>query len=152
MAKGIADAFYYPAQAAILPRIVEDRQLRHANAIIQTTTESSGFVGPMLAGALIAYFSGTNNVTPSLDSITAAARTGTSGVGLAFAVVAAVFLISFLLLVFLQMNPELTDSADKAQGSITEEEGGERSGPPLQRSSICAVDAAMFTLFSYRGN
>ena len=81
LAKGIADAFYYPAQAAILPRIVGDKQLRHANAIIQTTTESSGFVGPMLAGALIAYFSGTNNVIPPLEGVTVAAPAGASGCG-----------------------------------------------------------------------
>ena len=149
LAKGIADAFYYPAQAAILPRIVGDKQLRHANAIIQTTTESSGFFGPMLAGALIAYFSGTNNVTPSLDSITAAARTGTSGVGLAFAVVAAVFLISFLLLAFLRMNPEVIESADKSgRNHSAKEKGGESIWASIADGfRFVRSDAAMFTLF-----
>ncbi|MXX24234.1 MAG: MFS transporter [Caldilineaceae bacterium SB0668_bin_21] len=47
LAKGIADAFYYPAQAALLPRIVTEKQLRNANVIMQTTTESSGSVGTM---------------------------------------------------------------------------------------------------------
>ena len=149
LAKGIADAFYYPAQAAILPRIVGDKQLRHANAIIQTTTESSGFFGPMLAGALIAFFSGTNNVTLSLDSITAAARTGTSGVGLAFAVVAAVFLISFLLLAFLQMNPEVIESADKSgRNHSAKEKGGESIWASIADGfRFVRSDAAMFTLF-----
>ena len=45
--KGIADAFYYPAQAALLPRIVTRGQLRQSNAVVQTTVELSGFVGPM---------------------------------------------------------------------------------------------------------
>ena len=149
LAKGIADAFYYPAQAAILPRIVGDKQLRHANAIIQTTTESSGFFGPMLAGALIAYFSGTNNVTPSLDSITAAARTGTSGVGLAFAVVAAVFLISFLLLAFLRMNSEVIESADKSgRNHSAKAKGGESIWASIADGfRFVRSDAAMFTLF-----
>ena len=149
LAKGIADAFYYPAQAAILPRIVGDKQLRHANAIIQTTTETSGFFGPMLAGALIAYFSGTNNVTPSLDSITAAARTGTSGVGLAFAVVAAVFLISFLLLAFLRMNPEVIESADKSgRNHSAKAKGGESIWASIADGfRFVRSDAAMFTLF-----
>ena len=47
LAKGNADTFYYPAQAAPLLHIVPEKQLRHANVITQTTTESSGSVGPM---------------------------------------------------------------------------------------------------------
>ena len=105
LVKGIADAFYYPAQAAILPRIVTDKQLRHANAITQATTESSGFIGPMLAGALIASFSGANSVVPSLAVSAAAVQAGTSGVGVAFATVTATFLVSFLLLAFMRLNP-----------------------------------------------
>lgn len=139
LAKGIADAFYYPAQAAILPRIVGDRQLRQANAIIQTTTESSGFVGPMLAGALIAYFSGTNRLIPPLNGITAAAPAGASGVGLAFAVVAAVFFVSFLLLAFLRLNAVAAESAEKGGESIW---ASIADGFRFVRS-----DAAMFALF-----
>ena len=149
LAKGIADAFYYPAQAAILPRIVGEKQLRHANAIIQTTTESSGFVGPMLAGALIAYFSGTNNSVPPLDGVTAAAPAGASGVGLAFAVVAAVFFMSFLLLAFLRFNPESVESAEKSGGShSTNEKGGESIWASIADGfRFVRADAAMFALF-----
>ena len=149
LAKGIADAFYYPAQAAILPRIVGDKQLRHANAIIQTTTESSGFVGPMLAGALIAYFSGTNNAVPPLDGVTAAAPAGASGVGLAFAVVAAVFFISFLLIAFLRLNPESVESGEKSGRShSTNEKGGESIWASIADGfRFVRADAAMFALF-----
>ncbi len=149
LAKGIADAFYYPAQAAILPRIVGEKQLRHANAIIQTTTESSGFVGPMLAGALIAYFSGTNSAVPSLEGVTATAPAGASGVGLAFAVVAAVFFISFLLLAFLRLNPESVESADKSGRShATKEKIGESIWASIADGfRFVRSDAAMFALF-----
>lgn len=149
LAKGIADAFYYPAQAAILPRVVGEKQLRHANAIIQTTTESSGFIGPMLAGALIAYFSGTNNVIPSLGGNAAAAPAGAAGVGLAFAVVAAVFLISFLLLAFLRLNPELTESAGQSGKSpSTDEKGGESIWASIVDGfRFVRADASMFALF-----
>ena len=149
LGKGIADAFYYPAQAALLPRIVKDNQLRHANAITQTTTESSGFVGPMLAGALIASLSGTNNVIPSLDGVTAAARADTAGVGLAFAVVAAAFLISFLLLAFIRLNPEVQELAGKSGKSHSVEEKGSESiwASIADGFRFVRSDAAMLTLF-----
>ena len=54
--KGISDSFYYPAQLAIVPSIVPSERLRQSNAVIQTTAELGGLVGPMLAGGLIAFF------------------------------------------------------------------------------------------------
>ncbi len=48
--KGIADSFYYPAQLAMLPRIVPVELLRQSNAAVRTTTQLSGFIGPSLAG------------------------------------------------------------------------------------------------------
>ena len=149
LAKGIADAFYYPAQAALLPRIVTAEQLRHANVITQTTTESSGFVGPMLAGALIAAFSGTNNVLPSLQRVTAAARADTAGVGLAFAVVAGAFLISSLLLAFMQLSPEVQKPAGQNGKSRAAEgkDGGGIWASIGEGFRFVRSDAAMFTLF-----
>ena len=149
LAKGIADAFYYPAQAALLPRIVTEKQLRHANVITQTTTESSGFVGPMLAGALIAAFSGTNNMLPSLERVTAAARADTAGVGLAFAVVAGAFLISSLLLAFLQLSPEVQKSVgQRGSSSTAEEKDGDSIWASIAEGfRFVRSDAAMFTLF-----
>ncbi len=144
LAKGIADAFYYPAQAALLPRIVTEKQLRHANVITQTTTESSGFVGPMLAGALIAAFSGTNNVLPSLQRITAAAPADTAGVGFAFAVVAGAFLISSLLLAFLQLSPEVQNGKSRA---AEDKDGRSIWASIAEGFRFVRSDAAMFTLF-----
>ena len=149
LAKGIADAFYYPAQAALLPRIVTEKQLRHANVITQTTTESSGFAGPMLAGALIAAFSGTNNVLPSLQRVTAAAQADTAGVGFAFAVVAGAFLISSLLLAFLQLSPEVQKSAeqDGKSRAAEDKDGGSIWTSIGEGFRFVRSDAAMFTLF-----
>ena len=149
LAKGIADAFYYPAQSALLPRIVTDKQLRHANVITQTTTEASGFVGPMLAGALIAAFSGTNSVVPALEGITAGARADTAGVGLAFAVVSAAFLISFLLLAFMRLKPEGPEAAGhSAESQTAGKEGGESVWASIADGfRFVRSDAAMFTLF-----
>ena len=149
LAKGIADAFYYPAQAALLPRIVTGKQLRHANVITQTTTESSGFVGPMLAGTLIAAFSGTNNAIPSLQRLTAAARADTAGVGFAFAVVAGAFLISSLLLAFLQLSPEVQKSAGQngKKRAAEEQDSGSIWTSIGEGFRFVRSDAAMFTLF-----
>ena len=144
LAKGIADAFYYPAQAALLPRIVTEKQLRHANVITQTTTESSGFVGPMLAGALIAAFSGTNNVLPSLQRVTVAARADTAGVGFAFAVVAGAFLISSLLLAFLRLNPAVQNGKSRA---AEVKDGSSIWASIAEGFRFVRSDAAMFTLF-----
>ncbi len=55
--KGTADSFHYPAQMALLPRIVPVALLRQAYAAVHTTTQLSGFIGPALAGGLIAFFS-----------------------------------------------------------------------------------------------
>ena len=149
LAKGIADAFYYPAQAALLPRIVTETQLRHANVITQTTTESSGFVGPMLAGALIAAFSGTKSVLPSLQRVTAAAPADTAGVGLAFAVVAGAFLISSLLLAFMQLSPEVQKSAEQngKKRAAEEQDSGSIWTSIGEGFRFVRSDAAMFTLF-----
>ena len=54
---GFADAFFYPAQSAIIPRIIEDKFLLAGNSIIQGTAQLSLAAGPALAGALIAIFS-----------------------------------------------------------------------------------------------
>lgn len=55
---GFLDGFFLPAQGAMLPRIVEKDHLEPANAITQITAQLSQFVGPALAGLVIASFAG----------------------------------------------------------------------------------------------
>ena len=141
--KGIADAFYYPAQAALLPRIVTREQLRQSNAVVQTTVELSGFVGPLLAGALIALFSGTPGTALAPDGA-AAAPSSTTGVGLAFAVVAVVFFVSSLLLAGMRLERRDPAAADR----LVEQDS--RAGiwtSIVQGLRFVRADAAMFTLF-----
>lgn len=54
LAFGVIDAFFFPAQSAIVPRLVGKEQLQAANAVIQGTMQVSLFAGPVLAGTLIA--------------------------------------------------------------------------------------------------
>ena len=48
--------FFYPAKTASIPRIVKQDQLLSANGFIQTTSQLSRLIGPILAGFLIAAF------------------------------------------------------------------------------------------------
>ena len=95
--KGVADSFYYPANSAMLPRIVPVGLLRQSNAAVHTTAEISGFIGPTLAGLLIALFSESGD---------------TRGIGMAFAVVALMFLLSSLMLLAMKMDGLESDSTD----------------------------------------
>ena len=91
--KGIADSFYYPAQLAMLPRIVPVELLRQSNAAVRTTTQLSGFIGPSLAGGLIAFFSAGSPSTDDADK---------TGIGLAFLVVVAALSVSSLMLLLMR--------------------------------------------------
>ncbi|MEM7117069.1 MAG: MFS transporter [Chloroflexota bacterium] len=130
--KGVADSFYYPAQAAILPSIVPAEQLRQANTVTQTTVEMSGFVGPMLAGGIIAAFGGTSgggNAPP--DAF---------GVGIAFAVLAATFLLSTILIALMRFAQREAAAMQSAEAQSVWE--SIRAGIRFVRA-----DTAMFTLF-----
>lgn len=141
--KGIADAFYYPAQAALLPRIVTREQLRQSNAVVQTTVELSGFVGPLLAGALIAVASGTHATALAPDGA-AAAPPSTTGVGLAFAVVAVAFFVAALLLAGMRLKRR--DPAAAARPAEQDSRTGIWASI-VQGLRFVRADAAMFTLF-----
>lgn len=49
---GIVDAFFFPAQIAIVPQVTPKEHLQIRNSIIQGTAQLSRFAGPVLAGAL----------------------------------------------------------------------------------------------------
>ena len=140
--KGLADALYYPAQGALLPRVVAPGQLRQANAVVHTTFELSGILGPALAGALIALFSNGGGM-PAAAGLPGggAADAGLTGLALVFAGVAVVFLLSALLLTALRLDKAAADAADPdpETGGILRSIG--------QGLKFVRADAAMFTLF-----
>ncbi|MCA9918194.1 MAG: MFS transporter [Anaerolineales bacterium] len=82
---GLADAFFYPAQSAIVPQILERDALQTGNAIVQGTAQFSLFLGPVLAGATIALFAKSGSGTDAVNY---------SGLAAAFAIDAATFLVS----------------------------------------------------------
>lgn len=89
LAFGLADAFYFPGQTAIVPQLIPEEQLQAGNTITQGTAQLSGFVGPVLAGGLIALLghAATANSTPS-----------TQGIGIAFGIDTLSFVVSLLCL------------------------------------------------------
>lgn len=86
---GLADAFFYPAISAILPQVVIKEQLEPANAVIQGTAHLSSFVGPAVAGTVIAFFA-QKSADPNPGEST--------GVGVALLIDAATFFLSALLI------------------------------------------------------
>ncbi len=98
---GVADAFFYPAQTAIVPELVSGEQLQQANGIVQGTAQLTLLVGPAAAGVAIAAFSG------------AAASPGLEGIGWALLVDAATFVASLatLLLIAARKAHEVSEGS-----------------------------------------
>jgi Major Facilitator Superfamily len=79
---GIADAFFFPAATSIVPALVPGEQLGPANAIVQGTGQLTVFVGPALAGLMIAVLG------------SAAGQPSAEGIGVALLIDAATFVVS----------------------------------------------------------
>lgn len=89
---GLVDAFFFPASSAILPQVVRLDDLQAANSLYQATAQLSFFLGPVIAGALIALLGGSAGESGSQ------AAPDLQGIGIAFAVDAASFLCSAITL------------------------------------------------------
>ena len=100
---GLVGGFFNPAASSIVPHIVEKEDLQAGNALIQGTGQLTNFVGPALAGGLIALFAA-GQAGP--------ASTGMTGIAAAFALDSVTFLVSMLTLA--AMNP--AQPAEKNEG------------------------------------
>lgn len=54
IAFGAVDALSFPAFMSLTPRLVEDRRLEAANAVVQGTAQVAAMIGPAIAGVVIA--------------------------------------------------------------------------------------------------
>ena len=108
LAFGLADAFFFPASASIIPQIVDKEDLSTANAIVQGTAQISLFIGPALAGALIAVL-GQGQV------VNGEANPDLQGIGLAFAFDSMTFFVSLITLWFMRTRPREVNPDDVAQ-------------------------------------
>jgi MFS family permease len=99
LAFGLVAGFAVPAGNSIVPMVVDEKDLEAGNSIVMGGGQLVGFVGPVVAGILIGNFS---------DSL--------FGVGLAFALDAATYAISALMLWLMRSGgtvPSLADIAGK---------------------------------------
>lgn len=94
---GLSTAFAYPAGSAILPQLVETDKLQPANALFMGMRQLSMFVGPALAGMVIALGShkiGTHTIADA------------SGMGLAFTIDAVSFAFSLASLAMIRIHSD----------------------------------------------
>lgn len=110
---GIVSGFFLPAAEAALPRLVDSRDLESGNSLMMGADQLMTFVGPVVAGVLIAGFGGAAAAGQSVA--------GFLGIGVAFGVDALSFLVSAVTLVILRPLPGLGSRdthplADVAEG------------------------------------
>jgi MFS family permease len=105
---GIADAFFYPAQSAIVPELVDSDELQAANGITQGTTQLTVLLGPALAGLIIAALA-TSNSTADL-----------TGIGVVMVVDGISFLVSIVTLLFIRARAAVATEQASVLGQIGE--------------------------------
>jgi MFS family permease len=97
IAFGTVSGFFMPAAEATIPRVLPGEQLEGGNSLMMIAGQIAGFVGPALAGAIVALLSGASN----------ASEAGMKGIGVAFAVDALSFLASAITLWLMSPIPGL---------------------------------------------
>ena len=96
---GVVSGFFMPAAEASLPRLIKDEQLEGGNALMMGVAQLMSFVGPALAGTVIAVFGATQAGAGQAD--------GLRGIGVALAVDAASFALSAIMLALMRSLPAL---------------------------------------------
>jgi MFS family permease len=89
LAFGLADAFYFPAQSAIVPQLLPADQLQAGNTFVQGTAQLSLFLGPVLAGGLIVLLGNSGSAGETM---------GTQGIGIALGIDTLSFVASLVCL------------------------------------------------------
>lgn len=107
LAFGLADAFFFPAQSAIVPQLVVPSQLGSANALIQGTAQVSLLLGPALAGALIALLGRGVDGSASVQ-----------GIGVAFLIDSLTFLVAALLIALIRTGPDRVVTESKQESVL----------------------------------
>jgi MFS family permease len=82
---GTISGFFSPASGAMIPLLVKPEELTLSNSIYQGTSYLTGFIGPVLAGGLIALFAHAKTAQTSAEM---------TGIAVAIAVDAFTFLVS----------------------------------------------------------
>lgn len=103
---GLVSSFFTPASSSIVPQLLEPEHVQAGNSVIQGSAQLSTFLGPVLAGGLIAAFAGKAGASGNME-----------GIGLAFTFDALTFLVSAATLWFMRV-PHLKDAASAQPGLL----------------------------------
>jgi len=103
---GLVSSFFTPASSSVVPQILEAEHVQAGNSVMQGSTQLSIFLGPVLAGGLIAAFAGKAGASGNIE-----------GIGLAFAFDALTFLASAVTLWFMRV-PHPRDAGASAQPGL----------------------------------
>lgn len=110
---GLATAFSIPSGTAMMPHVVAPAQLQAANGISLGLRQLTMFMGPLLAGLLIALF-GTGSAAPARQM---GAMASATGIGLAFALDALSFAVSAWTLARVQTRTAGAGATNAATGA-----------------------------------
>ena len=102
---GLVDGFFMPASGSMMPRVVAQADLPAGNSLFQGTGQLLNFVGPALAGGLIAW--------AGRPSGAAHASADLTGIGVALVIDAFTFLVSVVTL-WLMRGEAVTAAASEA--------------------------------------
>lgn len=97
---GLADAFFYPANTAMVPSVVAKQDLKEGNALVQGSVWVGVIIGPALAGLLIAGQVTTVGHEVGLEA--ASYTTNRPGFARAFFIDGLTFAFSFVTLLFVR--------------------------------------------------
>lgn len=93
---GVVSGFFMPASMAILPTVTPPQDLQGGNALVQGTSQLVSFLGPMVAGGVIAWFAHVSVAGVNAEQ---------TGVGVALGLDAATFAVSVLTLWLIRVRP-----------------------------------------------
>ncbi len=85
---GLATAFSIPSGTSMLPHVVPRTQLAAANSMMMGMRQLSMFLGPLLAGLLIAVFGDGTSSSGDVAAVASGVVTDAHGLGLAFGLAA----------------------------------------------------------------
>ncbi|NJR65684.1 MAG: MFS transporter [Leptolyngbyaceae cyanobacterium CRU_2_3] len=115
---GIVEGFFSPAAETIVPTLVPEKQLIASNVLGQSAMQLISLIGPALAGVLIAAM----------------------GVGIAFAIDAASFVVSTLALLLIRIKP-IAEPSRLPAGSLEQSDTTDASSEPIG-CPACAARAS----------
>ena len=111
---GLAAAFFYPAQPALIPQLLAVDELQIGNVLNMGTAQLALFIGPAVAGGVIAL----------LDTWRVQGVAGTSqtlGIALAFGIDALSFLVSLITLWMMRLptTPHTAEGVEEKEGMFS---------------------------------